>query len=168
MRTTPPSELRSLGLWGTEFSRFVNTNTNYFRLATSGSLFVKSEDIFGTYEPKHDYDLLNLVIIGLGKEINENNVLLGILETILSEKLSGSTKESMLLEDYKLTKDYGEGVREMCNISEGFYDRGIAAGIAAGRAEGIAAGRAEEREDIIEMLKSGMSREEIMRRLGVE
>ena len=78
----------------------------------------------------------------------------------------------MLLEDYKLTKDYGEGVREMCNISEGFYDRGIAAGraegIAAGRAEGIAAGRAEGQEDLIELLvRSGMSREEIKRRTGI-
>ena len=60
----------------------------------------------------------------------------------------------------------------MCNISGGFYDKGLAAGraegIAAGMEKGIAAGMEKGRADIIDrLLKSGMSREEIRRITGV-
>ena len=51
---------------------------------------------------------------------------------------------------------------DMCNLSQGLVEEGIAEGIVKGRAEGIAEGKAEERaEIIIKMYNKGFTVEEI-------
>ena len=60
-----------------------------------------------------------------------------------------------------------DGVKIMCNLSEGVeemgYAKGEAAGIAKGEMIGVARGKSEERADIIlKMHKKGYSLEQIM------
>ena len=51
---------------------------------------------------------------------------------------------------------------DMCNLSQGLVEEGIAEGIVKGRAEGIEEGRAEgEAEIIIKMYNKGFTVEEI-------
>ena len=147
------------------------------------------DDLLGEQDWKGNLDILNIVMIGLAKEIpprEEKYELHRLLGTLLSQTMTAEQKLKLMKQEYDIPVDR-HGIRDevkiMCNLSEGVeemgYAKGEAAGKAAGRAEGEKIGeargkvigrsegrlegRSEERVDIIlKMHKKGYTLEQIM------
>ena len=90
---------------------------------------------------KEDYDLQSLIILALGEKENAQEEVLGMLDTVF-----GTIKDRDMVRTLKDDYDIDlapETIKEadtMCNLSEGFIDRGIEIGLDKGRAEGLAEG----------------------------
>ena len=99
---------------------------------------------------RSDYDLMSLKIIALGERENAQDEVLGMLDTAFSSKLKDRDMADILKKDYgiDLTPDMKKETDTMCNLSEGFYDRGVEEGLATGRRE-------ERKESARRMLKNG-------------
>ena len=90
--------------------------------------------------------------------------------TLLSQTMTAKQKLKLMKQEYDIPVErHGirDGVKIMCNLSEGVeemgYAKGEAAGIAIGEARGKAVGRSEGRAGIIlKMHKKGYSLEQIM------
>ena len=147
------------------------------------------DDLLGDQDWKGNLDILNIVMIGLAKEIppkEERYELHRLLGALLSQTMTAEQKLKLIKQEYDIPVDrhsIREEVKIMCNLSEGVeemgYVKGEAAGMIAGRAEGEKIGEArgkaigrsegrlegksEERADIIlKMHKKGYSLEQIM------
>ena len=87
---------------------------------------------------KANYDLLSIVMIGLGKPDSPRyDGLLEMLEVLVSER-TVEEKKRILQEKFhfKMTSNMIKEATEMCNLSQAIEDRGIIAkGIEKGRAE---------------------------------
>ena len=117
------------------------------------------EDLVGRYDWKGKMDLFNIVMIGLTKELPENNEIYELhrlLGALLSGKLTVDEKLNIIENEYEINieNNLRRDVSDMCNLSQGLVEEGIA----EGRAEGIAEGRAEI---IIKMYNKGFTVEEI-------
>ena len=117
------------------------------------------EDLVGRYDWKGKMDLFNIVMIGLTKELPENNEIYELhrlLGALLSGKLTVDEKLNIIENEYEINieNNLRRDVSDMCNLSQGLVEEGIA--------EGIAKGRAEERAGIIiKMYNKGFTVEEI-------
>ena len=135
------------------------------------------DDLLGEQDWKGNLDISNIVMIGLAKEIppkEERYELHRLLGALLSQTMTAEQKLKLMKQEYDIPVDrHGirDGVKIMCNLSEGVEEMGYAKGEAAGRAigrsegrlEGKLEGRSEERADIIlKMHKKGYSLEQIM------
>lgn len=127
-----------------------------------------SEDIYGKGHIKIKPDLANIVYIGVpefqeGVEIAPN--LNGLLTTIFSDKLKAKEKVEKLEKEFNFSSREitEEKLNDMCNISDGIYERGIKEGKYLGKREGKKEGI---KEMIISFYNSGMSKEEISTRSG--
>ena len=118
---------------------------------TMGHIHLTKEDLIGSYEWKGNLDLLNIIMIGLAKELPEHDEtyelhrLLGALlyrELTVDEKLDIIGKEY----DIPLEENFRKDMSTMCNLSQGVKEEGIA----IGRAEG-------EAGLITKMYKNGLS-----------
>ena len=92
------------------------------------------------------YDLMEIALICLDpQKATPEHGCLGLLSAILVKKCSSAELKRLLVEEFGiiLTEEIDEGVEQMCNLSEGVYQRGVAEGEARGKAEGRAEGRAE-------------------------
>lgn len=95
-------------------------------------------------ERKSDYDLMAAVMICLGKEEGETDVL-KLLNILLSTEIDSGDKCQILEEDFKIkmTQTLESEVSLMCNLSKGVEEKGIQKGIQKGlqkgRQEGIVA-----------------------------
>ena len=79
-------------------------------------------------------DLLNIVMIGLAKEIPEHSdqyELHRLLGALLSQNLTVSEKIDIIGNEYDIqtNDDLRKGVNTMCNLGEGIEERGIEKGI---------------------------------------
>ena len=135
------------------------------------------DDLLGDQDWKGNLDILNIVMIGLAKEIpprEERYELHRLLGALLSQTMTAEQKLKLMKQEYDIPVDRN-GIRDevkiMCNLSEGVEEMGYAKGEAAGkvigrsegRLEGKLEGRSEERADIIlKMHKKGYSLEQIM------
>lgn len=110
-------------------------------------------------EPVRNYDLLSVVMLGLGGADKDNySGVLRLLDVLLSSKTSADEKRQILQEDYdiRMTQTLEE-VSQMCDLSKGIWDKAMAEGEAKGEARGKAVGRAEGKaEGILTSLKSLM------------
>ena len=159
--------------YGTEF-----TDAHYEKLKKVYSIFIcleppkhrqntitryrmVEENLVGAVqEPVRNYDLLSMVMLGLGgsEEANYGGVL-RLLDVLLSSKTSADEKRQILQEDYdiRMTQTLEEEVSQMCDLSKGIWDKAMAEGEAKGEARGKAVGRAEGKaEGILTSLKSLM------------
>ena len=85
---------------------------------------------------RHRYDLMNLCIIGLNDDSYTKNGIYGFLGTIFTEKLSREEKIQILEERFGIKSAYEIAeVKDMCNVSELIYEKGIEKGIEKGRLE---------------------------------
>lgn len=79
------------------------------------------DDIYGHVAKNQRYDLLEAIMICLGKEEHKDkgNKLHGFLATLLSSTLSPQEKEDILEDEYgiEMTVDIEGGLKEMCNLS---------------------------------------------------
>ena len=113
------------------------------------------EDLIGSYEWKGNLDLLNIIMLGLAKELPEHDEtyeLHRLLGALLSKELTIEEKLNIIGKEYDIPieENFRKDVSVMCNLSQGIKEDGIA----IGRAEG-------EAGLIMKMYKNGLTAEQI-------
>lgn len=101
------------------------------------SYSLKERNVIGNVkEPIQNYDLMTAVMICLGSNSKENNVL-RLLETLLSSKMEPETKKHILQNEFdiKMTQTFDKEVSDMCNLSKGIIEESFAEGFAEGFAK---------------------------------
>ena len=122
---------------------------------TMGHIHLTKEDLIGSYEWKGNLDLLNIIMIGLAKELPEHDEtyeLHRLLGALLSRELTVDEKLDIIGKEYDipLEENFRKDMSTMCNLSQGVKEEGIAIGRAEGEAGLIA-----------KMYKNGLSIEQI-------
>ena len=118
---------------------------------TMSHIHLTKEDMIGSYEWKGKLDLINIVMIGLAKELPEHDEIYELhrlLGALLSQDLTVEEKLSIIGTEYEIPieENMRKDVSAMCNLSEGIEEKG--------RAEG-------EARLILKMYKNGLSPEQI-------
>ena len=113
-----------------------------------------------------DYDLLQVIIIHLGIE-NEENELIGFLNTLFDNRTSAEARKAIIQSKYHIaiTEDIEKEMNEMCNLSQSIEQRGIE----IGEQRGIEIGEQRALIDALNALISnmGLSRERAMEVLNI-
>ncbi len=90
------------------------------------------EDLYGHVKKEARYDLLETVMICLGREEEraKGNRLHGMLSVLLSDKLRPEEKETILEHEYDIetSVELKGGIEKMCNLSDKIEERGIKQG----------------------------------------
>ena len=126
-------------------------------------IHLTKEDLIGSYEWKGNLDLLNIIMIGLAKELPEHDEtyeLHRLLGALLSRELTIDEKLDIIGNEYDipLEENFRKDMSTMCNLSQGVKEEGIA----IGRREGLEEGRREGHAELItKMYKNGLSVEQI-------
>ena len=118
---------------------------------TMSHIHLTKEDMIGSYEWKGKLDLINIVMIGLAKELPEHDEIYELhrlLGALLSQELTVEEKLSIIGTEYEIPieENMRKDVSAMCNLSEGIEEKG--------RAEG-------EARLLLKMYKNGLSPEQI-------
>jgi predicted transposase YdaD len=122
------------------------------------------DDLVGYHDWRGKLDLFNIVMIGLSKELpqqDEQYELHRLLGALFAQGLTAGQRLNIIKEEYDIPieQNIEQEVDVMCNLSQGIKE----AGIAEGRVEGRSEGRAEE---IIETgYEFGLSEQDILERL---
>mgnify|MGYP007084366389 CR=1 FL=1 len=126
---------------------FENTLTRYS---------IKPEQLIGeAQEETENYDLMSVVMIGLGKPGTENHKgILKFMEVLLSSTRSGSEKKKILEEEFgvAMSEELEREVLEVCNLSQGVRAEGREEGRQEGRIEGIGIG---EIRMLVQLVREG-------------
>ena len=98
------------------------------------------EDLIGSYEWKGNLDLLNIIMLGLAKNLPEHDEtyeLHRLLGALLSKELTIDEKLNIIGNEYDIPieENFRKDVSVMCNLSQGIEEKGIAIGRAEGEAE---------------------------------
>ena len=134
---------------------------------TMSHIHLTKEDMIGSYEWKGNLDLLNIIMIGLAKELPEHDEtyeLHRLLGALLSRELTGDEKLDIIGNEYDipLEENFRKDMSTMCNLSQGVKEEGIAIGRREGLEEGRREGYAEgEAGLIMTMYKNGLLPEQI-------
>ena len=134
---------------------------------TMGHIHLTKEDLIGSYEWKGNLDLLNIIMIGLAKELPEHDEtyeLHRLLGALLSRELTVDEKLDIIGNEYDipLEENFRKDMSTMCNLSQGVKEEGIAIGRREGLEEGRREGYAEgEAGLIMTMYKNGLLPEQI-------
>ena len=86
------------------------------------------------------YDLMTVIMIGLGNlEDDECTDILRLLSALLSSQTDAVQTKQIMRDEFgiPITEEMERTVTEMCNLSEGVENRGIAKGRAEGQAKGV-------------------------------
>lgn len=126
-------------------------------------IHLTQENIIGRYKWKGKLDLINIVMIGLGTvlpDYDKTYELHRLLGALLSDKLSSDEKLDIMEKEYDIPieEDLRKDVSEMCNLSQGIKEQGIAIGQARGEQIGQARG---EGLLIKKMHKNGLTIQQI-------
>lgn len=151
------------------YSIFLCMETPKYARNTITEYRIRKQKLFGNFQGEARYDLLSLVMIcldhkadelseGIHGENGEENRLVGMLNVLLSDRLSVERKEAILTTKYgmEITVETKEAMNSMCNLSELIEERGIERGMEYGMEE-------EARRNIRQMLRNNYSVEEIAR-----
>ena len=150
------------------YSIFICMNPPNYRKNTINQYSIQEENLIGEFgENVEYYDLLTGIIICLGDVEDEMTGILKLLEVLLSSERSTKEKREILQEEFniKMTQELEREVSEMCNLSEGVEQKGIAKGIAKGRTYGIVEGIATSIRNLMESM--GWSIEQAMDALQI-
>ena len=134
---------------------------------TMSHIHLTKEDMIGSYEWKGNLDLLNIIMIGLAKELPEHDEtyeLHRLLGALLSRELTVDEKLDIIGNEYDipLEENFRKDMSTMCNLSQGVKEEGIAIGRREGLEEGRREGYAEgEAVLIMTMYKNGLLPEQI-------
>lgn len=106
---------------------------------TMSHIHLTKEDLIGSYDWKGRLDLINIVMIGLAKELAEHDEMYDLhrlLGALLSQELTINEKLSIIGNEYDIPieENLRKDVSVMCNLSQGIEDKGIAKGKAIGEA----------------------------------
>lgn len=113
------------------------------------------EDLIGSYEWKGNLDLLNIIMLGLAKNLPEHDEtyeLHRLLGALLSKELTIDEKLNIIGNEYDIPieENFRKDVSVMCNLSQGIKEDGIAIGAAR-----------EKAQIILNMYKNGFTAEQI-------
>lgn len=126
------------------YSIWICTDTAKVRRGSIRSYSFEENVHMGNYhEQRQNYDLMDIVILGLGDDGEKSNSeLVDMLTVLFSDKLNPEEKKRRLTEEYNIamTREIDEEVDNMCNLSEGIYRKGIKEGISQGITQGISQG----------------------------
>lgn len=134
---------------------------------TMSHIHLTKEDMIGSYEWKGNLDLLNIIMIGLAKELPEHDEtyeLHRLLGALLSRELTVDEKLDIIGNEYDipLEENFRKDMSTMCNLSQGVKEEGIVIGRREGLEEGRREGYAEgEAGLIMTMYKNGLLPEQI-------
>lgn len=117
-------------------------------------IHLKKEDLLGSAPWKGGLDLLNIVMVGIANELpghDEKYGLHRLLGTLFSEQMEAEEKLDIMGTEYGIPADDNlrKDVGDMCNLSEGILEKGMAKGRVEGKIEGRIEGRTEEEKKII-------------------
>ena len=139
------------------------------------------EDLVGQHDWKGNLDLVNIVMIGLAKELpkhEEMYELHRLLGALFSRVLTQEERLELLDKEYNIPIEDGirKDVSVMCNLSQGIKEAGIAEGMEKGIAEGMEKGIAEgmekgmekgKAEVVLNMHNNGFTLEQIVVATGM-
>ena len=112
------------------YSIWIQMNTSKKKQNTMNRYRVIEENLIGQYYDKSiNYDLLNIITIGLGKvENTEPMTILNMLDTLLYSDKTSEERESILKDVYNIpiSRSIKEEINTMCNLGEGIYEKAIA------------------------------------------
>ena len=96
-------------------------------------IHLTKEDMIGSYEWKGNLDLLNIIMIGLAKELPEHDEtyeLHRLLGALLSRELTVDEKLDIIGNEYDipLEENFRKDVSVMCNLSQKIKETGIEMG----------------------------------------
>lgn len=125
-------------------------------------IHLTKDDIIDTYHWKGNLDLLNIVMLGLAKELpghDEMYELHRLLGALLSKELTIDQKLTIISDEYDIPveENFRRNVNIMCNLSQGIKEDGIAIGLAEGEAR-----------IILNMHKNGITAEQIATYTGTD
>lgn len=130
---------------------------------------ITEENMIGRVkEPVENYDLMTVVMVCLGSpDEAEPDGILRMLSVLLSNETEEHEKKHILQKEFALpiTETLERSLMDMCNLSRGVEEKGIAKGLARGREEG----RTETTATLIRNLMDsmGFSLEKAMSALGI-
>ena len=135
---------------------------------------IQEKNIVGSVKRElSQYDLTTTMIIGLGEEDDGNyEGILKLLSVLLSDKTKPKEKKNILEEEFniRMTKTMEREVNDMCNLSDGIEERGIAIGeergIVIGEKRGIAIGKLEALKNL--MNSTGWDMKKTMEMMGMD
>ena len=122
-------------------------------------IHLKEEQIIGSHKWKGDLNLLNIIMIGIAKNLPEKEEkyeLHRLLSALLSSSLEAEEKLDIIEKEYDIPieDDIREEVEEMCNLSQGIKEKAFEGGYTEGKQNGYA-------EAVCLMYESGLSIEQI-------
>lgn len=128
-----------------------------------------NDSIIGSYGWQGKLDLVNIVMIGLSKELpgyDETYELHRLLGTLLSNKLTADERLNIIGAEYDIPVEetIRKDVKVMCNLSQGIEEKGIEIGKELGKEIGKEIGKVEV---IIRMNKKGYTMDQIVDITGV-
>lgn len=114
------------------YSIWICANPPKYRENTINRYVIQEENLVGNVtEKKENYDLLTTIMICLGHSGDDKYTgLLKLLDILLSPEKEPEEKKKILLEDFhiKMTKKLESEVSELCNLSQGIFEKGEAKG----------------------------------------
>ena len=104
-------------------------------------IHLEEQQIIGSHKWKGDLDLLNIIIIGIAKNLSEKEEkyeLHRLLSALLSSDLEVEDKLDIMEKEYDipLENDIRKDVKEMCNLSQGIREEAFEEGQEYGYREG--------------------------------
>ena len=121
-------------------SIWICANPPEYRKNTISKYTIKEENSIGEVkEKKANYDLITVVMICLGTSENDNyKGILKLLDVLLSSEKEPEEKKKILQDDFeiKMTKTLESEVQDVCNLSKGVQEKGIAIGVKQGFEQG--------------------------------
>lgn len=138
---------------------------------TLNHVHLTDDKILGNYDWKGNLDLLNIILIGLPKEVVEpakNYELHRLLGTLLSMNMKADDKIEIVKDEFaiKFNEEMRKGVSSMCNLSEGIYERGIERGMERGLQIGEERSLQKGAKELIALgLEFGLTKDAIITRL---
>ena len=122
-------------------------------------IHLTKKDIIEQHNWKGNLDLLNIIMLGLAKELPEHDEtyeLHRLLGALLSQELTINQKLTIIGNEYNIPveENFRKNVDIMCNLSQGIREAGFAEGEAMGRAK-------SEARIILNMHKNGLTVEQI-------
>ena len=123
---------------------------------------LREEQLVGnSVEAAKNYDLISVVMICLGDAQERQADVLRMLDVLLSSECKAEEKKQILEEEFaiQMSERVEEEVAQMCNLSQGIVERGIAQGMERGIAQGMEKGIAQGMEKgIAQGMAQGMEK----------
>lgn len=127
---------------------------------------IKEENLVGNVKRDlNDYDLMTVIMIALGNENDQNyQGIIKLLDVLFSTESSSIQKKQILQDEFQInmTKNMKSEVEDMCNLSQGIEERGIA----IGEERGIVIGKMETLKNL--MNSTGWDMKKVMEMMGMD